>query len=207
MPIKQVVCSVCKQTVNKAVTYHVGGTDRACKSHEGVIQKKESIQAEKAKKVLEDLQKHEHRLHSMRGESWSQDPLMPKCWVCMNTGLRSQEFFMRYLVEVEKQSKITGQTLIPLPGWDNGVRLKERCIFTLTKEAGAAAMKYVRDDFRVLVDMSGLIAICGDCCRLNKIDPMPKIDWKQLMDFMPISELVIRPAIEAQAVRELGRDN
>jgi hypothetical protein len=203
MPIKQVVCSVCKETVNKAVTYHVGGTDRACRKHEGVDAKKEALDAEKQEKQQRSVQKLERR----REPVWSEpsEAMKPKCWVCMNTGLRSQEFFLRYLVECEKQSKITGKTVIPL--FNNSVKLKERCIFTLPKDKCLAALKYVRDDFRNLVEIAGVIAICGDCCRFNKIDPLPKVEWEDLMKITPISELVIRPAIEAMAAQELARDN
>jgi len=205
MPIKQVVCSICGETVNKAVTYHVGGQDRACRKHEGVIEKKTELDLAKARKAIEQLQKAEHEQAERRGSDWG-PTLKPKCWVCMNTGLQSQEFFLRYLVEVEKQSKITGQPVIPI--FDQTVKLKERCIFTLPKDQCLEALKYVREEFRMLVDMAGgWIAICADCCRLNKIDPMPKVEWDDLVKFMPISELVIRPLIEAAAAKELARDN
>lgn len=207
MPIKQVVCSICKETVNKAVTYHVGGTDRACKKHEGVAEKKDVLQAQKAKKAIEDLQKQEHRLYSMRGESWSQDFKTPKCWVCMNTGMKSQEFFLRYLIECEKQSKITGKPVLPLRGFDGGIKMNTRCIFVLPKEQCASAMKYVREEFQTLIQMAGFVAICGDCCHLNKIQAMPDVKWEDLRKGMVLSELVIRPAIEAQAAHELARDN
>lgn len=204
MPIKQVVCSICKAMVNKAVTYHVGGTDRACRSHEGVAQKKVALDQAKVKKADQEVRKLERR----REPVWSgaEEAMTPKCWVCMNTGLQAQEFFLKYLVEVEKQSKITGKTIIPI--FDQSVKLKERCIFTLPKGQCEAALKYVREEFLQLVDMAGgWIAICADCCSLNKIDPMPKVKMEDLMKFMPISELVIRPAIEAMAVKELARDN
>lgn len=204
MPIKQVVCSICKETVNKAVTYHVGGTDRACKKHEGVLEKKAELDQAKARKAVEQLQKDERRLYSMRGESWSPD-LRPKCWVCMNTGLRSQEFFLRYLVECEKESKVTGKVVIPM--LNASVKMKTRCIFVLPKEKCQAALKYVREEFRILVDMAGFMAICGDCCHLNKIEALPAIKWEDLVAFSAVSELVVRPAIEAQAARELARDN
>lgn len=208
MPIKQVVCSICKQTVNKAVTYHVGGTDRACRSHEGVAEKKIALDAQKQKTQAMSVQKAEHRRPEGDGYGsghWSGDHQSPKCWVCMNTGLRSQEFFLRYLIEVEKQSKITGKTIIPL--FDKTVRMKVRCIFLLTKEQGAPAMKFVRDEFRQLVDIAGFISICGDCCGLCKIQALPDVKWEDLEKIAPVTELVLRPAIEAQAVRELGRDN
>lgn len=205
MPIKQVVCSICKVTVNKAVTYHVGGEDRACRKHEGVAEKKISLDAQKQKAAQMSVQKAEHRQASYAQTEWSGEYSTPKCWVCMNTGLRSQEFFLRYLVEVEKQSKITGKPVIPI--FDQSVKLKERCIFTLPKEKCTAALKYVREEFKIMVDMAGLIAICADCCRLNKIDPLPKVEWDDLKKFMPISELVMKPAIEAQAAKELVRDN
>jgi len=207
MPIKQVVCSICKETVNKAVTYHVGGTDRACKKHEGVDAKKEALDAEKQAKQQRSVQKLERRREPVWSEpSEPSEAMKPKCWVCMNTGLQSQEFFLRYLVECEKQSKITGKPVIPI--FDQTVKLKERCIFTLPKDQCLEALKYVREEFRMLVDMAGgWIAICADCCRLNKIDPMPKVEWDDLVKFMPVSELIIRPLVEAAAARELSRDN
>lgn len=203
MPIKQVVCSICKETVNKAQTYHVGGTDRACKKHDGVVQKKEDLDKAKAKKTLEQLQKAEHRLHAVRGESWTQD-YTPKCWVCMNTGLRSQEFYLRYWIECEKQSKITGKTVLPF--MDQSIKLKERCIFLVPKDQCQAAMKYVREDFAVLVQMAGFLAICGDCCFLSKINPTPKIDLNTLARSAVLSD-ILQPAVQAQAARELVRDS
>lgn len=205
MPIKQVVCSICKETVNKAVTYHVGGTDRACRKHEGVEEKKIALAQAKEQKAEALIKKLERRQEPIWGPPES--AMVPKCWVCMNTGLRSQEFFLRYLIECEKQSKITGKTVIPLPGFDNGVKMKTRCIFILPKEKAVSAMKFVRQEFQQLVDMAGFISICGDCCHLCKIQAMPKVDLEQIVKFAPISELIVRPAIEAQAVRELARDN
>ena len=204
MPIKQVVCSICKETVNKAQTYHVGGTDRACKKHEGVQDKKAELDAKKAKQAVMTRQKDEHRLQAMHGESWSQDHLTPKCWVCMNKGMRAQEFIFQYMVECEKQSKITGKPVIPI--LNNTVRMNTRCIFVLPKEQCQAAMKYVREEFQTIVRMAGFLAICANCCNLNKIDPMPKTEIKDLTTAALVGEL-IRPAIEAQASQELARDN
>ncbi len=209
MPIKQVVCSICKETVNKAVTYHVGGTDRACGKHEGVAEKKAKLDVEKQKVQAMSVQKAEHRRPEGDGfgghGEWSGDFMTPKCWVCMNKGLRAQEFFLKYLVECEKQSKITGKPVIPFI--DGAVKMDTRCIFVLTKEKCEAAMKYVREDFRAIIDMGGIVAICADCCHLNKIEAMPKLTLDQLRDGMVLGELVVRPAVEAQAIRELARDN
>ena len=203
MPIKQVVCSICKGTVNKAVTYHVGGTDRACRKHEGVEAKKEALDAKKQEAQERSVQKLERRKEPL----WSgpEEIMKPKCWVCMNTGLRHQEFMLRYLVECEKQSKITGKTVMPI--FNTTVKLKERCIFVLSKDKCTAALKYVREEFLMMVNMAGFIAICGDCCHSNQIDPFPKVEWEDIKKGMIISELVVRPFVEAKASEEMTRDN
>jgi hypothetical protein len=205
MPIKQVVCSICKETVNKAVTYHVGGTDRACRSHEGVVEKKASLDAQKQKASQMSLQKAEHRQASYTQTSWSQDYKTPKCWVCMNTGLRQQEFFLRVLVEMQKQEKIHGGPVNPFDP-KHQVALKERCIFILPKDKAHGMLKFVREDFRQIVDMSGMISICGPCCGHFKIEAMPPVKWEDLKTGMILSE-IIKPVITELAVKELTRDN
>jgi hypothetical protein len=204
MPIKQVICSICKQTVNKAVTYHVGGTDRACKSHEGVIEKKETLAIEKEKAQKMSVQKAEHRQASYTQTAWSQDYQTPKCWVCMNTGLRQQEFFMTILVEMKKIEKIHGLVNPFDPKYR--VILKDRCIFLMPREKAEAAMKYVRDDFRQIVDMAGFISICGPCCRVANINPLPEPTVSDIEAGM-VAYSFMEPVIEKIAGQEMVRDN
>lgn len=203
MPIKQVVCSICKQTVNKAVTYHVGGTDRACKSHEGVQEKKTQLDVKKAVDQAKSIQKLERRMEPV----WSSEPMKPKCWVCMNTGMRQQDFFLRILIEMQKQEKIHGGSVNPFAP-EHRIRLKERCIFVLSAETCKNALPYIREDFRMLVDMGGgILSICGDCCSVLKIEAMRPVTWDQLTTGAAIFEVLMKPVVQAIAAKELARDN
>jgi len=203
MPIKQVVCSICKQTVNKAVTYHVGGEDRACKTHEGVIEKKAALDVKKAVDQAKSIQKLERRMEP----KWSSDPMQPKCWVCMNTGLRQQEFFMRILIEMQKQEKIHQGRVNPFAP-EHQIRLKQRCIFVLRAETCKNALPYIREDFRMLVDMGGgFLAICGHCCGTLKIEALRPVTWDELTTGMAMFEVFMKPVVKEIAAKEMARDN
>lgn len=203
MPIKQVVCSICKQTVNKAVTYHVGGEDRACKTHEGVIEKKAALEVKKAVDQAKSVQKLERRMEP----KWSSEPMQPKCWVCMNTGLRQQEFFMRILIEMQKQEKIHQGPVNPFAP-EHQIRLKERCIFVLSAETCKNALPYIREDFRMMVDMiGGFLSICAPCCRVLKIEALRPVSWDELTTGAAIFEVFMKPVVKAIAAKELARDN
>jgi hypothetical protein len=205
VPIKQVVCSICKQTVNKAVTYHVGGTDRACKIHEGVVEKKAQLDVKKADDQARSLQKLNRRLEP----KWSEltEIMKPKCWVCMNTGILQQEFFMRILIEMQKQEKIHQGPVNPFdPKYM--IRLKERCIFLLSSETCKNALPYIREDFRMMVDMGGgFLAICGPCCGTLKIEALRPVSWDEITTGVAIFEVFMKPVVKAIAAKELARDN
>jgi hypothetical protein len=203
MPIKQVVCSICKQTVNKAATYHVGGTDRACKIHEGVVEKKAALDVKKADDQARSVQKLNRRLEP----KWSTEPMQPKCWVCMNTGLRQQDFFMRILIEMQKQEKIHRGPVNPFAP-EHRIRLKERCIFLLSAETCKNALPYIREDFRMLLDMGGgYLAICGDCCSVLKIQALRPVTLDQLTTSMAVFEVFMKPVVQEIAAKEMARDN
>ena len=75
MPVKRVVCSICQAEVNKAQTYHVGDGNRACKTHQGVTEKKESLEKNRNQEVQKALEtaarKSERARRSILSESWS----------------------------------------------------------------------------------------------------------------------------------------
>ena len=205
MPIKQVVCKICGQTVNKAQTYHVGNGDRACKSHEGVVEKRDALQVEQKKASENWRAKEKARLDAMFHRDEKPVSLKPKCWVCMNEGLRQDEFFTRILVEMEKLCIIHGG---PVNIFDPKFRvgMSERCIFVLVKEKCEPVMKYIRDEFMMGVQWMGIVAICGPCCSRFQIDPMRKVEWDELVAHGNLYQMV-KPAFQKIAGLELARDN
>jgi len=211
MPIKQVVCSICKETVNKAQTYHVGGTDRACKKHEGVTEKKDQLAKEKIEKAKQTLLDEKRRLDHFYGSIHRDEQPMkfgPKCWICMNEGLRQDEFFTRVLIEREKADKVFGGPINPFDSNHPGNKLNiGRCIFVLEKEKCANALKYIREDFEMLVQMTNIVAICGPCCGTLKINPLREVGYEELVNFAAAYEVFVKPVISEIAGAELARDN
>lgn len=203
MSIKQVTCKVCQKTVNKAQTYHTGNGDRACKNHEGVVEKRDQLQADLAKKAEDAKKPKRLNLEPM----WNSNPAIPKCWVCMNEGIRQDAFFQRVLIEREKAAKIYG-VVNPFDTAHPGNQLNiGRCIFVLTKSKAEPILKFVREDFQMLIDMSGAVAVCGPCCHNFKIDPFPKVDLDQLTTMAAIYEVVAKPVVQAVAVKEMTENN
>ncbi len=206
MAIKQVTCSICKATINKARTYHVGDGQRACKAHEGVQEKKAALESQKREKAVQKLQRDRQRSsHTPRG-AWSGDHGL-KCWVCMNPGIRQDQFFLKVLVEMEKLKKIHGG-VVNIFDPKHAIRLDKRCIFLLPKEKAAPAMKYVRDDFEQIVQLSGgMLALCGPCCQLCKINPLGPVNMDQVAASSAMYSAFLEPVLSAEAGRQLVRDN
>ncbi len=206
MAIKQVTCSICKAQVNKARTYHVGDGQRACKAHEGVQEKKAALETQKREKAAQGPQRDRHKYSTPARGAWSGDHGL-KCWVCMNPGIRQDQFFLKVLVEMEKLKKIHGG-IVNIFDPKHAIRLSKRCIFLIPKEKATPAMKYVREDFEQIVQLSGgMLAICGPCCQLCKIDPLPPVNMDQLAASSAMYSAFLEPTLSAVAGRELARDN
>ncbi len=204
MAIKQVTCSICKATVNKARTYHVGDGQRACKAHKGVQEKKAALETQKQGEAVQARQRDRQRSSDTRGGVWSGDHGL-KCWVCMNPGIRQDEYAMKVLIEMEKIKKVHG-IVNPLdPKYR--VRLAERCIFVIPPDKAEAAMKYVRDDFKQIIALGNHVAICGPCAHLVNIDPSPPLSMDQLVRSSFMYVAFMEPVISAEAGRQLARDN
>lgn len=189
--------------VNKAQTYHVGGSSRACKSHEGVIHKKDILQEQQRNQA--ERKRRRDIDHPPRNGGWS-GAFDLKCWVCMNPGIRQEEYFTKILIEMEKQKKIHGKLVNPLDP-KNAIRLADRCIFILSQDKVESAMKFVREDFQQLVQLSRALAICGPCCRVCHIDPLPPVNFDDLVRGSVMYSAFLEPVLEAVAGAELARDN
>ena len=212
MPIKQVTCSICNTLVNKAQTYSIGKDQRACKKHEGVVEKKDEQMALAKQKAEMQVQKLEHKRDAFWGTP-TPTTFGPKCWVCMNEGMLQGEFFTRWFIEREKTELLHG----PWNPFDpkhpaNNMKLG-RCIFVLAKDKCESVMKYVREDFRQIIDMPGLggfVAVCGPCVGNFKIDlwkDVPAPTLEQAFNIGAAFEAFVRPGLQEIAKKEMARDN
>ncbi|MBI2024722.1 MAG: hypothetical protein HYT03_01340 [Candidatus Harrisonbacteria bacterium] len=208
MPIKQVACAYCNQQVNKAQTYHIGGGRRACRTHEGVLQKKDQLEQSQKARIQQGIE----RLNRKKERGFAPlppqtNPTKPNCWVCGVNGLRQDEFFLRLLMDREKARKIYGY-VNPLDlSHPANHPIKEPCIFVVPKEKCADVIGHLPWYLRELPEMSGVVAICGLCAYKHKVDALPEIDADQLMKFSVIYETFFKPMLQKAASRELTRDN
>lgn len=206
MPIKQVTCSICNQLVNKAVTYFVGGDKRACRSHEGVVEKKDTLAAQKIATVAHEKEKRTFR--AKRDENLSTNYAKPHCWLCGISGLRQDEFFTRVLVEREKANLIYGPVNPLDPSHPANKNLvKEPCIFIIAKDKCPDLTRFMRPDLRDLPNMAGVYALCGACAKKNNVDVMPKVEFEDLIKASALYEAVMKPAVVQVALHEMKRDS
>jgi len=202
VPIKQVVCAVCGQTVNKAQTYFTG-KGRACKSHEGIKEKRDELQ----KAALAKTERAREALvrKFQRPEPLPMD-MKPHCWICLTPGLRQQEFFLRVLVAMQKIELTNGGPVNPFTLKEPLV--SEMCIFVVAKEkCPPAALSKIHRDLRGMVDMFGFAALCGRCGTEHGIELLPKVEWEQLASAGAAYEVFVKPVIKKIAVQEVTRDN
>jgi hypothetical protein len=114
---------------------------------------------------------------------------------------------MRILIEMQKQRKIHQGPVNPFAP-EHQIRLKERCIFLLSAETCKNALPYIREDFRMLVDMGGgFLSICGPCCGTLKIEALRPVTWDELTTGVAIFEIFMKPIVAEIAAKELARDN
>lgn len=206
MPIKRVVCSVCNEEVNKAQTYFVGGDRRACKSHEGVIEKRDQFEARKIQTVV--AQKERRTFRAERDQRFSENYSKPHCWLCGVSGLRQDEFFMRVLVEMEKAKQIYG-LVNPFDSSHpaNQNLAKEPCIFVVAKEKCGDLARFMRPDLRSLPDMAGVYSLCGGCAQKHGVEVLPKVGVDVLLGASAVYETFMKPAVTKQALGEMIRDS
>ena len=53
---------------------------------------------------------------------------------------------------------------------------------------------------------SGAVAICGPCCGKHGIDPLPKVEFDELLKFSAIYEVAVKPVVDQIAIKEMARD-
>lgn len=216
MPIKQVMCCQCNSLVNKAQTYSIGKDQRACAKHEGVTAKKDELEAARLQKIQKDTAKGKPKkfdappkgapVSAPKGSAWATDPSIPMCWLCANKGLRQQEFFMKLLVEREKARLIHGE-INPFDPNHPGNKINiGRCIFLVPLDKCNQARPFLREDFEPILQMAKCIAICGPCCGTLKIDPLPKPEYKDLVQFSMLGT-IMQPVIEKIAKAEMAKAN
>ncbi len=215
MPPPMTTCSICKKEVMKAQTYHVGDGKRACKEHEGVVDKKTQLEVEAAAKKEKEI-KDKEAAEQQREQQTRIDQL-PFCWLCHAKGVTEQDIYANILITTEKE-KLKGNYLHPfVPDYHQKMRaamgLKDGEVLTVITsfacEHTHPITKKLKSLYRQGVGMFGWISLCQDCSKKNGFEkpPSPKInmDMNQLQNWAVIYEMS-RPKITEIAQRALDRE-
>lgn len=201
--------------VFKAQTYHVGNGDRACKTHEGVVDKKDQLlQQEKQAKIDAETRKEEERKRREKeNHALSQQITLgiPFCWFCNESGISSQEFYYRILMH-DKVQELKGQMINPFdPKYAEQLRavfgLKpgetQRVISIIATQDPKVINSIPNRDARTAASIGGAISICQECIEKHKIErPVPKMNLEQMVTL----GIIMEPALKAHAQKILDEE-
>lgn len=140
MPAPVCKCSICGEEVSKSQTRHIGDGKRACKKHEGVLDKAQEIQAkhDTARRVVDAARAGKHRdqfkshpggrRHTSfrledpdfieKAKKWAQE----LCWVCGRQGMHLADSYANLLVAMERLKLKDETTSVLSPNWRELVR-------------------------------------------------------------------------------------
>lgn len=208
MPIKQVQCCVCKQTVNKAQTLAIGPEGmRACRTHDGINETAQKVQEKRKDAEIKVTEK----LEQSRRRKSEPEPIdfTPKCFCCKAPGLRRDVYLLEILKCGEKFEMTYGKPLNPFLPEETKIAYSSlsnvRCLWPLEYKESMRLHYHARQ----AAQMMGVVMLCTECCESQKIEYQPKaqITFEQLTNFMPVYETFIRPNIQEMAAKELTEGN
>jgi len=204
MPPPLTECAVCKKSVLKAQTYAIGNGQRACKIHEGVLDKKAE---------LEQQQKHQKEVEVKRAaEKQKQfetrdDFRAPRCVCCQRTGITEQEVYLSLAVA---QKRLSIKNLQCNPFSEEYHKLLQQELKEIGFESqpvistlaidGSKEMKRAIMASRFippsLLEFAGFIHICQDCIKNFGIKK-PEIKLPSLETLSLLGTMMDGPLTEA----------
>lgn len=225
MPAPTVRCKICQKDVTKRSTVAVGNGDRACREHsEAQSAASELAQAEK-NRVAEEKRKRDRkqeRIATDRRRHEEHAPLRPRCWICEEEGLRQDEWFTRWLIEMQKYELVHGLPANPFNMEEMQDALSAlkgiRCLYWV-KWAGDNKKIRLRYRSFELVQMAeqmmsgeAIMLVCGQCCQEKGFSKMmderaAEITLDDMMKHAAVYEVVAKPVVEAIAKTELEERN
>jgi len=217
MPPPLVTCEICKKSVLKAQTYHVGDGKRACKCHEGVLQKKDDLlEQDKAKKEQQKQEQERKQKAYAAKQDALQTPLKNRCWACHREALTRQEFGMRMMIAREKL-EIKHTNANPLdPKYAQMLRQEmgapkgEKVLVTelIPVRGNEKKIAKLPSQVQTMGSFAGVVNLCQDCQTNLGIEPfkMPELTLDQVMKFGAVYDVFTRPAVIQQALSEVIKE-
>lgn len=215
-------CVICGETVSRRKSYSLGEGDgkRACRTHEEAQVARIQI-AEAEKKRKEDEKNAAAKKSNERAEKNRKFEFKPRCFICNQVGMRQDEFFTRWLIEQEKYELVTGKAPNPFDPEEMSKALEalkgERCLY-FVRWAGKNKKKKVRfrtfQNIQMLEQMMGeaILLVCPECVKEKGFKTVTEertedVTLEGLVTYSAVYETVARPAVKAQARRELEERN
>lgn len=204
MPPPMTECSICKKTVLKAQTYAVGNGQRACKIHEGVLDKKAELEEQQKQQKENEIKRAAEKQKQVESRN---DFHSPRCICCQRTGITEQEAYFSLAV-AQKRLNIKKLTLNPFSEEFHKLlqqELKEmgvepQPVISILAIDGSKEMKKAIMASRFippsLLEFGGIIHICQDCIKNFGIKK-PEVKLPSLETLSVLGALMDPPLTEA----------
>jgi hypothetical protein len=200
MPPKTTVCSICNETVLKSTTRAVAEGERACKSHDGVLEQADQLVAdEKGQRRQAEEEAKKNRRNRFRSSVFDDSHLAKQrdfvhncCWSCGARGISQRDAILRSIAAMEKH-KVTGEKPVNfLLGEHIDVVNKD-----LKREGKTILLpipyeprmdRKLKHDLGAVAHIVKQAQLCRECCnkygfKAPEIKPPPKMDFDQMMSF------------------------
>jgi hypothetical protein len=184
MPAPTCVCEICKNTVNKSQTYYTG-TGRACKSHDGIVEKADLLKAKekeikaKEEQIKENIKQEKEKRRKRRTE----ELMFPNCHICTEVGILEHEFYWKLLVAMKKV-----ELTLPKDDYIN--------VFSISEEH----RKLLRSHFVNDREMNPLYQFARD--------ELPKFVWKKIhYDFEMVAQMVGAALLCSKCIKKYDLQN
>jgi len=227
----KVTCCQCNQTVLKSTTRHIGDGKRACKSHDGTVDKANEVQAKTEANLEQKRQKEKNRfkksIKNQRDNDSSDFMIKAQlwanftCWCCNKKGIQLQHIFERRLIAMEKL-QLRGVNFNPLDPEFSMQMIKEMNIpigtlalrrFDLPEDRKERAkwmnMLHKGKDSsnkRMSVNVIGFMQLCPHCAKkfgLEFMPDLPKPTFKQLINMATVYENTVGKGVKKIAAKEI----
>jgi len=217
MPAPTTTCSICNETVLKAQTRHIGDGKRACKSHDGVMDKAEQVHSDALAKIHRKADEDKSRRQQRRKEQeYVFDPQM-RCHAC-NCAVEHASNLLFEAVVASKARQMQGDTsanLLTNPGpiFEDVKAVKGDVVgclvydhSELSAEEWQKVKNAVQSRLRGGIEMFGFVCLCVNCVDKlgipNKLKNLPQPSLEQLTTIGAVMDPVIEEVVKERQSNE-----
>jgi hypothetical protein len=212
----EVICAICQAVTSKGKTYSIGDGKRACRTHEGVTEKKDQLQQqEKDKREFEERAKEEARARKQAEYENNKPVLAPHCWKCKAIGIKKKDFFQILVISNKKAEIKTGQGMLSR----ESLKQFQQDLLPIKRKMGLAdefelavleileleknlhILPLLNRDGKMIASLTKLICLCDRCCDKHKA-----VRYEPpLLANMKAQDMLVFGALMDEPLRELAQ--